>query len=53
MALHHHLLGEEPRMIFLHYYGRGRSVALARTFRAALDLLGRAGPVGGGHRSAA
>lgn len=43
VALHNHMLGEEPRMIFLHYYGTGSALALARGFRAALDELGRHG----------
>src|SRR5215204_6858031 len=35
VALHHHLLGERPRIIFLHYYGRGKAETLAGGFRAA------------------
>ncbi len=42
VALHHHMLGEQPRMVFLHYYGTGPAEQLARGFRAALDELGRA-----------
>jgi hypothetical protein len=41
VALHHHMLGEEPRIIFLHYYGRGPATTLAQGFRAALDQLGK------------
>jgi hypothetical protein len=41
VALHHHMLGESPRIIFLHYYGRGAADKLARGFRAALSELGR------------
>jgi hypothetical protein len=41
VAVHNHMLGDNPRMVFLHYYGRGRSVDLARGFRAALDALGK------------
>jgi hypothetical protein len=41
VALHHHMLGEEPRIIFLHYYGTGPAETLARGFRAALDELGK------------
>ncbi|MBX3295855.1 MAG: DUF1259 domain-containing protein [Acidobacteria bacterium] len=41
VALHHHMLGESPRIIFLHYYGRGEAVRLATGFRAALDVLGK------------
>jgi hypothetical protein len=43
VALHHHMLGEEPRTIFLHYYGTGPAETLARGFRAALDELGKHG----------
>lgn len=43
VALHHHMIGEEPRMIFLHYYGTGPAPELARGFRAALDELGKHG----------
>lgn len=41
VALHHHMLGESPRTIFLHYYGRGEATQLAKGFRAALDALGK------------
>jgi hypothetical protein len=41
VALHHHMLGDNPRMIFLHYYGRGPATALAEGFRAALNELGK------------
>lgn len=43
VALHHHMLGEQPRIIFLHYYGTGPAVTLAHGFRAALDELGKHG----------
>jgi hypothetical protein len=41
VALHNHMFGEEPRIIFLHYYGKGSAVTLAKGFRAALDVLGK------------
>jgi len=41
VALHHHLLGDQPRTVFLHYYGRGPALSLAKGFRAALDQLGK------------
>ena len=41
VALHHHMLGETPRTIFLHYYGQGPASSLAQGFRAALDVLGK------------
>jgi hypothetical protein len=43
VAVHHHMLGEEPRIIFLHYYGTGAAETLAQGFRAALDELGKHG----------
>jgi hypothetical protein len=41
VAVHNHMLGDEPHMIFLHYYGRGNATTLAQGFRAALDVLGK------------
>jgi len=41
VALHNHMLGDEPRIIFLHYYGRGAANTLAQGFRAALGELGK------------
>lgn len=47
VAVHQHMLEEQPRIIFLHYYGRGRALTLAEGFRAALEHLGGEGkPVG-------
>ncbi len=40
VAIHQHMTGESPRMIFLHYWGRGRARDLAEALRSALDLLG-------------
>jgi hypothetical protein len=37
VAIHHHMAGETPRYLFLHYWGRGRADALARGVKAALD----------------
>ena len=41
VAVHNHMLGDDPRMIFLHYYGQGRATDLANGFRAALNVLGK------------
>ncbi|MCQ6959574.1 DUF1259 domain-containing protein [Mucilaginibacter aquariorum] len=41
VAVHNHMLGDEPHMIFLHYYGRGKATELAQGFKAALDVLGK------------
>ena len=37
VAIHHHMAGETPRYLFLHYWGRGRAEALARGVKAALE----------------
>ncbi|MES2379104.1 MAG: DUF1259 domain-containing protein [Bacteroidota bacterium] len=48
VAVHNHMLGDDPHMIFLHYYGRGNATTLAQGFRAALDVLGKnPGSMGG------
>jgi hypothetical protein len=39
VAIHNHMIGETPRMMFLHYYGSGPALRLAAGFRAALDVL--------------
>ena len=36
VAIHHHMVGEEPRMIFFHYWGRGPAKDLATAVKAAL-----------------
>ncbi len=36
-AVHNHMLNEEPRIFFLHYWGTGRAEKLAETVRAAFD----------------
>jgi len=41
-ALHNHLLDEQPRLFFLHFWGRGQTEKLAEGLRAALDLTGHA-----------
>jgi hypothetical protein len=35
------MLGESPRTIFLHYYGRGEAGKLAGGFRTALNELAK------------
>jgi hypothetical protein len=37
VAIHQHMAGEDPRIVFLHYWGVGRTQDLARGLRAALD----------------
>jgi hypothetical protein len=44
VAIHHHMTGTSPVVIFLHYYGTGPADRLAEAVRAALDLLGKPAP---------
>jgi hypothetical protein len=37
VAIHQHMTGESPRVMFLHYWGVGRAADLAKGLRAALD----------------
>ncbi len=39
VAIHQHMTMEEPRFIFLHYWGRGPAVVLAQSLKAALTTL--------------
>ncbi|MGH9804387.1 MAG: DUF1259 domain-containing protein [Candidatus Acidiferrales bacterium] len=41
VALHNHMLGEQPQVMFMHYQGVGEPEALARIIRRALDQLGK------------
>jgi hypothetical protein len=38
VAIHQHMTGEEPRIMFLHYWGLGATEELAKGVRAALDV---------------
>ncbi len=49
VAIHHHMTGDRPVVIFLHYWGRGPTEKLATGFKAALDELGKGTP---GHEMA-
>ncbi len=40
-AIHHHMTGSRPMIIFLHFWGAGPAESLAKGFRAALDELGK------------
>lgn len=40
VAIHHHMTGARPVVIFLHYWGRGPAARLAAGVRAALDRTG-------------
>jgi hypothetical protein len=43
-ALHNHLLGEQPRLFFMHFWGNADSATLAQGLRAALDHMNLARP---------
>jgi Domain of Unknown Function (DUF1259) len=49
VAVHNHMVTEEPRIFFLHYWGVGPADQLARGVRAALDATGP-GPRAHGER---
>jgi hypothetical protein len=36
VAIHHHMVEETPRTLFLHYWGRGKAADLSRVLKAAL-----------------
>ena len=44
VAIHHHMTGTRPTIIFLHYWGRGPAEKLATAFKAALDQTGENPP---------
>ena len=35
VAIHHHMTGVQPMVVFLYYYGKGEAATLARGVRAA------------------
>jgi len=37
VAIHQHMTGEQPRVMFLHYWGIGKAEDLAKGVKAALD----------------
>ncbi|APR82586.1 Hypothetical protein A7982_07935 [Minicystis rosea] len=38
VAIHNHMVGEKPRILFLHYWGRGDVTSLATVVKRAVDL---------------
>jgi hypothetical protein len=40
VAIHHHMTGTQPQVIFLHYWGKGPAQKLATAFRTAVDQTG-------------
>ena len=41
VAIHNHMTEEQPRYIFLHYWGKGTADALAKGLKKALDAQGK------------
>lgn len=41
VAVHNHMVHEEPRIFFLHYWGVGNAEQLAKGLKAALDQTGK------------
>lgn len=41
VAVHNHMVHEQPRIFFLHYWGVGHVERLAKGFKAALDQTGK------------
>jgi hypothetical protein len=41
VAIHQHMIGTSPQIIFLHYWGKAPADKLATGFKAALDQLGK------------
>lgn len=37
VAIHHHMTHEQPRFLFLHYWGKGNAAALARSLKTTLE----------------
>jgi hypothetical protein len=40
-AMHNHLLDDEPRMVFVHFWAEGPAGAVSKTLRAALDTTSK------------
>ncbi len=48
VALHNHMVGEQPAFYFVHFWGKGPARDLAKGFRSALDAQ-KAVPIATGH----
>ncbi|GAC1516581.1 MAG: DUF1259 domain-containing protein [Gemmatimonadaceae bacterium] len=44
-AIHNHLVGEEPRLTYVHFHGRGRAIDLANRFNHVVALTATPRPV--------
>ncbi len=38
VAIHHHMINESPRYLFLHYWGKGKAADLAASIKKTLEL---------------
>ena len=38
VAIHQHMTHEQPRYVFLHYWGKGKAIDLARAVKKAVDM---------------
>src|SRR5207249_3626354 len=41
VAIHHHMIGTQPTIFFLHYWGTGSAEQLAAGFKAAVSAAGK------------
>ena len=41
-AIHSHMLTEQPRMFFIHFWANDDAIKLAKTLRSALDKMANA-----------
>jgi hypothetical protein len=46
VAVHNHMVHEQPRIFFLHYWGVGKAEQLAKVLKEALDQTARKGMMG-------
>ncbi len=44
VSLHNHMTAEEPRLFFLHFIKKGSPEQIARSFKRAIDVLGKPTP---------
>jgi hypothetical protein len=51
-AIHHHILNESPRVLYMHIHAHGAGVAIARTIREALSKTATPGPAPAGAQPA-
>jgi hypothetical protein len=49
VALHNHMIGEQPALYFTHFWGKGKAEDLAKGVKSALDAQAKAGKPGKDH----